>query len=272
MIIKWTASNGDNITFDNASLGNYLISSVEGLSSPVANLVDTRAPFQNGYSITRGQLERREISIGMLIRATTQSLVESRRRDISKLFSALGEDGEANLGTLEITMAYGTVFTIQAVPEGATHASGIQASRVQETKIRLICPDPFFLGATQTVNIPYNTPTDCPNIGHVPCEPVIVVTGASNAPKVENVTTGRWIKSSGNVTAGYTLTFDHRFGKKLSTLTEISSGIETNWFEYLVYGWTFWTLACDSNLIKLTSDDADGDAVVTYNPKYLAIA
>jgi hypothetical protein len=272
MQLTWTSVDGESLTLDNSNQdANYLIQDYSGLGSPEASVVEQKSPFQDGSTLANVQLAPRDLRLVIGVRATTQSELETKIRGLARLFSPVGMNRQQNIGTLLVTAAYGSSYTLYAYAGGVQPANG-NYPLIKFWTVTLRAYDPVFYGTVQSVNFAVNVSAQAVNDGDLSCLPYIDIIGPCNSPSLENETTGKTIGVSGDVASGYKLRLDHRFGYKKVTYINISTEAEVDWFQYLDTGFIFWDLIADTNNFLLTSDDNQGTGVLYFQKNYLAVA
>lgn len=274
--LKWVSADGGTLTLNNYNDDNCLFFGLTGLSAPEGEIITQRAPFQHGQTSVRTLCKPREIKFTLKISSKTITGLESLKRTVGGLFSPISSTDTVNTGTLTVIADDGSRYAISAASQGIEMPAGkgTRGPLFQLANIYLMADDPFFRDETQSsVSLTQGTPANVTNAGNVAAEPLIQITGPCNAPKLENLTTGKLIKITANIASGYRVDFDHRFGKKSITQVKISDGTQTSLLQYLDPAVTneFWSLPIGVNSVKLSSDDAAGSGPVLWYNRYLAI-
>jgi hypothetical protein len=121
--------------------------------------------------------------------------------------------------------------------------------------------DPVYMGNILPSNIAINN-------GQVEAPVIIKIVGACTNPRIDNLTTGEYIKFNNlTMTAGQVLEIDTTFGEKKVTLDGV------NIFNKLDYASTFFNLKLGSNEIEFTDDTGSTTAAIhfIYKEMYITI-
>jgi hypothetical protein len=193
---------------------------------------------------------------------------------------------------LEINMEYlkglfgvsGLVPIRKQMPDGtwrkayAEVANGLEFERKSNGanwrifSLELIYPDPFWYAEDEITKVytPSSTSYSCSlnNTGTAPIRKMeIEFEGALVNPKLENLTTGVFIKIAGSISSAVIVTAD----TEAFTCIDDVAGVNNNWISSLTHsGDTAWfTLNSGSNSLKIYTDEAPaGTVTVKYYPAY----
>lgn len=286
------------VTFTNANnqsivLGNsrpYILLSISGTGAVETDTQMQKAPFQDGKTYIDSLLEPRIISLEIAILASTQEELYQKRREIAQVFNP-----KLGPGTLKYEYAGGEK-EIEAISDLApVFLSGIgnQSPEFQKALITLSCPSPFWLETYEEsqkmaawlggLEFPLEFDPDMKfeeagdevtvtNAGDVEAPVVIEFNGPAENPRVDNLTTGEYVRVNQTLLAGEKLIIKTAFGQKSVTLVD-SGGNESNAMHYIDLNSTFWQLQPGENTISYTADSGAEEAtvLVTWKNRYVGV-
>lgn len=286
--IVFTNANGQSITLESAK--PYLLLSITGTGAAETDVQMQKAPFQDGQTYIDTLLEPRIISIEVAILASTQEELHQKRREIAQVFNP-------KLGPGTLRYEYdGGVKEIEAVSDLAPvfpSGSGNQAQGFQKALISLVCPSPFWLDVYEEsqemsawlggLEFPLEFDPDMSfeeagdtvtvtNAGDVETPVTIEFNGPAENPRVDNLTTGEYVRVNRTLLAGEKLIIKTAFGQKSVTLVD-SGGNESNAMHYIDLNSTFWQLQPGENTISYTADSGAEEAtvLVTWKNRYVGV-
>lgn len=282
---SWRSADGETLSLSNYFTSNYLVRGLQGVTAPQSETILQSSPFQDGYTILRVELPGRTIAFDLDVIGNTRQDLEIRKRLIGRIFSGRRLNGGTNLGTLTLTTASGTVYSVQCVPY-RIEDSGDRSPVFQRYSIELLAEDSFFLGSNQTVPLVEGAGLTFPLIfplvfiggeilidlqGDIPVFPIIQVDGPATNPEILNLTTGKTIRANVVVPSGQRLNLDHRWGQKTAKFISLSDGVELDQFDKLSTDSEFWWLQTGENRIQFTKDAGGGVGTVIYQPKFQSV-
>lgn len=269
MNINWTSADGDSLDFINSGSSSYLWDNISGITTPEQDIVSQQAPFQHGQTSLRTQLRPRSIKFDVHVIGTTGNDMISKRESLGRVLSGLSKTNGVNRGVLTFTLNDGSIRYISAT------AGGLQESRrlprFQSFNVYFQCDDPFFYGEEESASLTEGADIDISNDGEFPVFPVIKIVGPSNAPRITNNTSGKYIEVTYNLASGHRLEFDHRFGQKTINDVVIATSEPTSVFAYITDLAEFFDLSVGTNSLTFDSSDDAGTCTIYWTPKYFAI-
>jgi hypothetical protein len=283
----WVSSDGESLQVENYNQAGFLVHSLEGVSSPPGDVVTQQAPFQDGTTSVRSQLQGRSIFFELECIGSTRAELEAKKKAVGRLFSARNKVGGKNLGRLALTLSDLTMYQIYAVPVHVDDSGSGRGPNWQGFSIELYAEDPFFLGATNSAQLidgsgvifPITFPLSLIGGdilitvgGDVPVYPTIQIDGSVTNPTIYNLTTEKYIKVNTVIPTGQRLEIDHRFGKKTVKFISLSDATESNQFDKLESGSEFWFLPVGENHLRFTKDSGANTGIVTWVNRYQAVA
>ncbi len=286
--LRYVNPRGEELDFYTSP---YLITSLEGLSPPTNPIMEQKAPYQDGTSYLDSLLEPRTIVLEAVIRAPNNfSLINFHKDLLSRALS-----GKMGLGTVYYSSDGITEKHIPAIPiNSPLYANKEYTTPNQSFLVQFYCPDPLFLGDE---NVQYietllpllefpesfdvggielsqylvGEPIYIINGGHIESPVRIVFYGPASNPKIENQTTGQYIKINKVLLAGDVLTIDTAYGVKTVTLT--TGGVTSNAIQYLDLASEFWSLNVGQNAVRFTDDSSSTSARcgIFWRSRYLGV-
>lgn len=284
----FTNSRGESLEFSKKR--PYILTRIR--DSLDADVQTQKAPFQDGTTYIDTLMDEREITLELAIFERTQTQVFERRAEILRVLNPkLGE------GTLKYI--YGDQEKeVKVVVERAPKFLSGQENRspdFQSVRINLLCPSPFWLDVEETEikfvaisgglefpieidpTMEFETMTgdrerSIINNGDVPTPVKIEFRGPSLNPKIENKTTGEYIKINQDLLENQRLIINTAFGNKVATLIDANNE-ESNALHYIDTESTFWNLIVGENVIEYTAETGQENAIVTleYKRRYMGV-
>ncbi len=271
----FTNADGQSITL--GSTKPYLLLSITGTGAVETDVQMQKAPFQDGKTYIDTILEPRTIHIEIGILTTTQEELHQKRREIAKVFNP-------KLGPGTLRYEYdGGAKEIEAVSDLAPvfpAGSGNQAQGFQKALLSLVCPSPFWLETYEEsqemaawiggLSFPMQFPlvfavsgqqVTITNSGDVETPVLIEFNGPAVNPRVDNLTTGEYIRVQRELLSGQKLVISTAFGNKRVTLVDVD-GSESNAMHYIDLNSTFWQLKPGDNEVKYNADSGTDEATV----------
>lgn len=283
----WTSSDGEILQIENYNQNGFLVHSLEGVSSPPGDVVTQQAPFQDGTSSIRSQLQGRSIIFELEAIGLDRADFEAKRKIIGRLFSARNKIGGKNLGKLSLTLSDLSVYQIYAIPVHVDDAGRGRGPIWQAFSIELYAEDPFFLGSTNSKQLidgsgiifPISFPLSFIGgdvmvtvEGDVPVYPVLQIDGSVVNPTIYNLTTGKKMMVNTIVPTGQRLEIDHRFGAKTVKFISLSDATQSDQFDKLASDSEFWFLPIGENHLRFTKDAGANTGIVIWVNRYQAVA
>lgn len=279
MLEKWTYTNERSQSAEISHFSPFFLVSVEGADA-IKNIVYTqKSPNQDGVSKTGDSLEPRDIMIKGSINKTKKDEILKQRQKLLQIFNPKLE-GKLRYQTgefakeIDCTVEHGPVFP--TVP-----------SLFKKFMILLYCPNPYWRdiasvteeivtwigGMTFPLKLPTAFATKGPKIinirndGDVETPIKVEFHGPATNPRIENKTTGEFVKVNQVLTPEDILVITTEFGNKR---VEINGENAFNWIDL---DSVFWQLQPGDNVIEYTSDDEVEDATVKviYKNRYLGV-
>lgn len=263
----------------------YLITKLEGIDLPTANMQEQKAPFQDGTTYLDVLFDPRTIVV-------TGSITVAQ--DLSEIFidraSALAVLNPKNgPGVLTYTNDNG-VYTVSASVLVISYPDKPADDPRQTFQFQFYANDPYWyantgLSVTMAIvtggfTFPFSFPFSFGNyVGNIPAgainsgdsvTPVIItINGPSVNPVVTNTTTGELIKCNISLQPDDVLSINTKYGSKSIVLTS-GAGVVSNQMATLDVTSTFWQLAIGSNLLTFTDDSNAGpeSCIVSWFDRY----
>lgn len=265
MRLTFTSAAG-SVTF--GPDGSYRLLAVTGTGGPSADVQLQRAPYQDGGTYIDALLEPRELEVEAAVLASTPEELDGQKALLARVFNP-----KLGPGTLLLELE-GFSREIEAVSEQAPvfpTGSQNQARTFQRVLLRLLCPDPCWRDPEEHVEemaawlggleFPLEVPTlfaeagqerVFTNAGDVPAPVLIEFNGPALNPKVENLTTGEFVRVVRELASGEKLIIDTAFGQKRVTL--VTAAGEQNALHWIDLNSTFWRLVPGENRVKYSAD------------------
>lgn len=274
----WTAGDGSVLALESP----YLLTDIAGTGGGPAEVQTQRAPFQDGSTVRDELIKEREISLEVVIVASSRQELFARRRALARAFNPkLGQ------GTLSWTDPDGTEWRLDAVPEGVEYPGGDAAGPTyQRAVISLLAAEPYWYrtGVLEAVQyeggleFPFEFPISfatvksaslAVNNGDVAAPITVQLVGPCLNPSVTNLTTGKKLKVQYNVPSGSYIRINTAFGQKEVTL--VTGATETNVMNYLTADSEFWDLVPGANELQFAEEGSNPAALmlVTWRNRYV---
>lgn len=270
--VTFTNSRGESIVFD--ASGSFILSHIDGLGGPPADIKSTKSPYQDGSSFVDIQLAERALYITGAIMGFTRADMYEKRRLLSRVLNPkLGQ------GRLIYTNDYRS-YAINAISDESPVIDDRIANN-QKFTISFICNDPYFQDAEMAtkalrsevggMKFPLKLPTRFAlasyrgvfvNTGDVETPVEIRYKGPATNPIVENETTGEYIKVNCVLSATATLIISTEFGSKRVEILN-ADGTRTNVFHWIDLGSTFFQLQTGDNMLRYGSSQDSGQLPAT---------
>lgn len=273
--------------FTDSTVTTALKRPIEGLDYPDIRLSSHVRSGDDGIYVTNSYFGERRISIeGIIYKISSTADYEAKRKTlIQGLTRTKNNNGTLTKKVLRFTTEDNEEFRVLVevvkVRVNRTHAT------VAEFFIDLIAHTPFIeaYGATEeTVTlyegggavVPFILPIaleageggqiSATNNGLAPAWPIIVLNGPLTNPRIDNITTGRWLALTLSMVAGDIVTID-TYNKT------IVQGGSTNRIDKLSGDSKWWWLEPGANTLRLTSTVSGeaGSASVTFRDAWWGI-
>lgn len=288
-----TTSRHEKVTYENEKGESivlsysfpYFFTNLTGADGINANIYKINSVGQDGSVVISTTLADRELEISGGIKGYSKSEMAIYRKDLIRIFSPKKK------GVL--FYEYGELKRkIECQVETGPRFQKVNNEyRMQEFIIGLICPDPNWKDEYETrqeistwiggLKFPFSLPftlkkrgetiQNIYNSGDVETSVKIMFKGPALNPKVENITTGEFIKIERELTTDDTLYITTGFGDKRVEIER--SGVRENAFNYIDLESTFFQLQAGDNLIEYTTESeliSRGVEIRYYN-RYLGI-
>ncbi|MFA7461885.1 MAG: phage tail domain-containing protein [Anaerovoracaceae bacterium] len=267
--------------------GNYRIRNITGLGGAPATIQLQKAPYQDGKTKRDALAEERYITFDLLITGITgdggnngYEEILNARRTLANLFNPKLGDGILRWTQSETGKIYDIVATSDGGPE---FVDDVNSRFAQRAVISLVAPDPYWYDPAvshHTVaafeggwKFPWKFPLKFGTIGRtltitnegdVNTPILLTITGMSNQPRVENLTTGEIIEVNRDIPAGSRIEISTKFGNKYVQLVDSEGNVE-NAFHWLVSGedHSLFELVPGENVISYTAVAEDHNTVAT---------
>lgn len=286
-VLSWTS--GRNISVE-LNLSPFLVERTQGIEGPPANINFQTAPFFDGAKYNFTTLGVRPVAIEGRIITQDLSEIETQKEVLLDAFNP--KDGP---GTFLYEMN-GKERIFYAVPNsGPIFPNKPAQEPYQAFLLQFICVDPHFYGIEEYTTlietyeelftfpfsitaadpIPMSSasvgePVDLIVAGNVPSPVTITFYGPAENPKIENVTTGEYIKMNIDLAdeTEYLIITTEPGNKGILYFNGTSLG---NGMQYLDLASTFWQLEPGVNSVKFTDDTSSTAArcQVVYRDKYI---
>lgn len=275
--ITFTNSRGQTVELGEAA--PYILTKIEGLGGVGTDVQTQKSPFQNGETYIGNQLEPRSLSMEITIVSNSEDDIVAKRRQLLQAFNpTLGE------GTL--LYEFGSLRReIKAISDSAPTFpdAGSFKTLQQPALIQLYCANPFWFekaahdeemaewvgGLTFPLRLPMTfasrsskQSTVIRNDGDVETPVTFEFLGPAANPRITNETTGEYIQINREITADERLIVTTGFGNKTVILKEMTAGRESNAFNWIDLGSTFFQLGIGDNLISYNAGTSQKNAKV----------
>jgi hypothetical protein len=265
----------------------YLLQTFDGAGGLGTEIQEQKSNNQDGSYRFGATFQKRFITFTIMIMATTFESLLEKRREIQNVFNPKQE--------LLLTYSNDTQEKeIKGYSEFSPRFSQEKGNYYQQALISFVCYDPFWEDILESseflsFNIPnfmfdleltdeFEFETDGINAGKLyndgdVATPVqIIFSGPASNPKIENLTTGEYIKVNKVLLEGQRLLIDTSFGKK-SVQFDDGAGNITSAFNLIDINSSFFSLATGENTIKYTADAGVDVAslYIQYKNRYIGI-
>lgn len=290
--------SGRSVTWDDSLYPNTELALTNNydLGKAESRISSVIAPYLDGECYYNQTLAPRDILLEYVIIENTIAARDALVQTIKTAFNPV--DG---LGLLTLTMADGiTKYAIWCIPNGepqcfagdgrTREGSGVGTFK-QVVQVNLRAPIPFFMNPVpHTVNIstfsgglafPFATPWTfglasssilLTNAGNVSTPVKITFNGSITNPRIDNITTGKYIKATMTLNSGETLEIDTAQGDH--TVDYTVGGTTSNGFQYLDSASEFFLLQPGANLLSFTASTSIGvsaSCTIEYYDLYLGV-
>lgn len=270
-----------------------LIETIEGLGSAPTVIQEQKAPYQDGTTWIDTLFDVRQLTVTCVMTGITTLLARDQRKDV--LLSVLNP--KLGVGVLTYTYDNGARELNCSVEASPIFPNKLYTDARQRYQVTFRAHNPYFidpntnliamdtesalfevpdatggidmLTAGIEIAVDLSAPVTVVNTGQVDAPVQITFYGPATNPKVENQTTGEYIKLNKTLIAGDVVEINTAFGEKTVTIT---NGVTvTNGMAYLDLASTFWSLAQGDNLVRFTDDASTTTArcQLTYKNRYL---
>lgn len=273
--LTFTNSKGQSVVFGDSA--PYILIKLEGMGAISTSIQSQKAPYQDGETYIDTVLEPRTPYAEIMVLAENETDMGYRRRRLAEVLNPKLGPGTLrydNMNTkveIEATIELGAVF-----PD-----AGDFKDKMQPAMINFYCPEPFLKQLADTINemraviggfefpleITYSFRFEesgenliVKNTGDVPVPVLIEFNGPAVNPRVDNLTTGEFIRVNREIPDGGKLVISTEFGNKKVVL--ITDEGEVNVMHWLDLQSTFWRLIPGDNLLSYAADSGKEAAVV----------
>lgn len=284
---EWISPRGISIRMGREK--PYLIKSIEGIGGLKAEMQEEKSPFQDGVTPIAQVLEPREVTIHLMVIAEDRERLMYFRELLTRSFNPkLGE------GVLYWKQGEEKTYMLRGIPVSTpVFPSGKSAGlNWQEVLIYLRSANPawyeinpirwefasFFIGG---LSFPFSFPLKLGQVGsnimvnnrgHVETPIKITIGGYVKDPRVENLTTGEFIKVNQEIRVGEILEINTEDGRKKVEKID-AEGNRINVFNWIDPNSTFFKLGLGYNNLTYSAVEEDNNSSVQieYYHKYLGI-
>ncbi|MCS5500870.1 phage tail family protein [Lysinibacillus sp. A4] len=284
--VTYTNRFGESVTFGGPP---FYLQNIEGLGDVSANLQTQKVPYEDGSTLIDVLLDERSIDITFLIVNAIDEggyeTVSRRRTEVARIVNP-----KLGPGTLRYENDYlvreilVVASSVPAFPDGDGRAKTLQKSM-----INFVAPDPYWRSlkideepAFQPLfQFPFSGPFQMGmqrdrriinNDGDVAAPLYIEFFGPADNPKIENVTTGEFIKVNQTLAEGEKMVIDTTPGTKSVEFVD-EGGSRRDVINWLDLDSVFFKLQLGENDISYTADnDVQGSIVnISYHKRYNAV-
>lgn len=262
----FTNNKGQSVEFSNSA--PLFLKTYHGTGGSPADIQTQKSPGQDGETLIDTTLEMRDISLEVVILGDSTDEVMRYRRRLSQVFNPKLEPGvlKFECGDRE--------NEIEAKPNGAPAFPGGEArgALYQECLIEMLATNPCWLDTYTEgremaawiggLSFPLRLPTTFAkegqeqvfnNDGDVATPIIAEFYGPATNPRLDNLTTGEFIRIKRDLLAGEKLIINTTFGNKSVMLVD-ADNVETNAMHWIDLDSTFWQLKQGENRIKYNAD------------------
>lgn len=257
---------------------------VIGRFMPPVDFIEEEVPLEDGVRVRRPKVRARDLVLPITVMGATEVELRTRIRTwLSRLNPTRGA------GRLRVTAPDGSQRELHCY-----YADGMQGNESideaglvwQRFAVMLRAGDPYWYDSS-TVVVPFTTgeaatffpifplrlsgsevfaETTVDNTGDVKTWPIWTITGPGSGLVLRNLTTGKELSLSRELSAGETITIDTSPGVKTITLND-----GTNLMGEMDDGWSLWPIERGSNSIRieLTGATEDSSVMLVYRRRYL---
>lgn len=276
---------GQGVTLgDNAP---YVLTKIEGVGATEADIQTQKAPFQDGTTLIDAMLEPRLLALEVTILASNSKDMADKRR---ALVSAFNPKLGAGVLVYEISAGKKEIEAIAELAPVFPDAGDFRDS-MQPGLIQLYCPSPFWMedyeeGAEMAawlggLEFAWKLPTMFSkqaseiivnNPGDVSTPVVIEFFGPATNPRVDNLTTGEFIRVTRGLVKDEKLVINTAFGDKHVKLVE-ANGSESNAMHWIDLDSVFWQLEPGENTLRYSADAGAEEArvKVAWKARYVGV-
>lgn len=237
--MQYISPYGDAFNFD----GLYkFISSDEGFGIPDIEYITQRGPFQHGETVIDYRLSPRVVQVMYNENAKTRSEYWNRRLDLTDFFRPNRHaSGQLSPGVLRKRISNGKIFDLEVFLDNGFKFAQSSSSGGGDTKtigelLRFRAPDPTFYdpvhktfafvwASSNNLVFPIVFPIRFGSLvlsgtgvlnyeGTWPAYPIITVVGPLDGFRIENASTGEFIKLNYNIGTAETVVISLDFGNK----------------------------------------------------------
>lgn len=279
----FTNNRGEAIEFFGSP---FRLIEARGLGDVSADIQSERAPFQDGDTYISTRFEPRYVELDFIISGSDYADIEEKRVLLSRVTNP-------KIGLGELKYEYGdTVRTIQAVAESVPVFPSGRSNRTEFRQVAGLsfkCPNPYWrtlsIDASPTFEPLFQFPFEgtfqmgiarderiLSNLGDTDIPFTVEFYGPALNPRIDNVTTGEFIKVNQELLDGEYMritTADNN--KKVVFVDEF--GVERNVFNWIDIDSTFFKLIQGDNYITYSADSDIQGAIVnfTYQQHYNSV-
>ncbi|MEJ8546690.1 phage tail family protein [Brevibacillus borstelensis] len=281
--ITFTNTRGESVVLYNSA--PFLITKLEGIGTPPADIHTQRSPYQDGVTYLDSYLEPRSVTIEGAVMGKSRAEVFSLRQTLARVLNPKWGPGI-------LRYEYdGGVKEIQAVADGAPVFPDQYGETYQVFLLSLLCPSPFWLDTFTTsremsyimggfgfvLRLPASFARRSfrrafQNEGDVETPVKIAFKGPAQNPTVMNNTTGEFIRVKRELGDNDILYIDTSFGNKRVEIRRENGEVE-NAFHYVDLASTFFQLAVGENILEYNSgnDSTKTRVTIKYKNRYVGV-
>lgn len=285
-VFTWTPPVGSPVTLNDRNAGYRLMQSgTVGLSAPPYRVTDDTYAGVDGTTLQALDADRRDIMLGLQVEGPDVATFRTRWRTLIRSFRPKAGDG-----TLTVADEWGMTRTLTCRYVGGLEGDGDAefAGTVGRAAVKLAAFDPWWYGDQQTPSIGLGAPVPffpIPPVNLSPSAvqgqflvdlsdsdsetyPVWTITGPGSGLVLANLTTGRSISVTVDLTEGQSMIIDTRRGfqsVRLDDGTNLAGAVQGDP--------SLWPLIDDVNQVSavLTGATANSRIVGSYRARYSGI-
>lgn len=279
--ITYTNERGQSIKLTNTK--PFFLRAIEGTGAVGTDVQMQKAPFQDGASYIDTLLEPRYLTLEVVILSENQTELYQYRQQLSEIFNP----------KFKGTIKYINNNTEKILPVVVEKAPvwGKTRLNVQPCIISLVAPSPFWLDTFEEsyemaawiggLSFPLELPmtfeeagdqVTISNEGNADTPVIIEFNGPATNPRIDNLTTTKYIRVKRDLLEGEKLVITTKFGNK--SVTKVATdGRESNAFHYIDLNSEFWQLQPGDNQIKYSADAGAEQAtvLVRWKNRYIGV-